>query len=310
MPRCIDCQHEGRYFDLPVPFPVSVIFTGNESELRARGLSRDDLTRKAMVCGAAAKTVTGKPSGLLGGTLGGPSKDPIVLVQALVDQPCSAYRPKTLGAPKDDSHAASGARPARPKKRGLAVAVMALLLIPVGAAMLLRPKRPAPSPQASWHSRQSPSLSPGVGNPSSSAPASIVTSPRQLHGDSDTGRHTLGSGKPDKRTFGVVTGQPDVRGSLKPAVVSRVINRHINEVKYCYETELINNPNVSGSEVVQFTIAASGQVIASVVQNSTLGNVRIENCVAQAVRRWEFPKPTAGGIVIVSYPFEFRGSGG
>jgi hypothetical protein len=31
----------------------------------------------------------------------------------------------------------------------------------------------------------------------------------------------------------------------------------------------------------------------------------------QAVRRWEFPKPMGGGIVIVSYPFVFNaGSAG
>jgi hypothetical protein len=55
--------------------------------------------------------------------------------------------------------------------------------------------------------------------------------------------------------------------------------------------------------MVQFTISGSGQVIASVLQNSTLGNARVENCTVQAVRRWEFPYPLGGGIVIVSYPF-------
>jgi len=54
---------------------------------------------------------------------------------------------------------------------------------------------------------------------------------------------------------------------------------------------------------VQFTIAASGQVIASVLQNSTMANARVETCTVEAVRRWQFPKPIGGGIVIVSYPF-------
>ena len=62
--------------------------------------------------------------------------------------------------------------------------------------------------------------------------------------------------------------------------------------------------------MVQFTIAASGQVIASVLQNSTIGNARVENCIVQAVKRWEFPKPLGGGIVIVSYPFVLTPSGG
>jgi hypothetical protein len=62
--------------------------------------------------------------------------------------------------------------------------------------------------------------------------------------------------------------------------------------------------------MVQFTIAASGQVIASVLQYSTIANARVENCVVQAVKRWEFPKPLGGGIVIVSYPFVLTPNGG
>ena len=38
-------------------------------------------------------------------------------------------------------------------------------------------------------------------------------------------------------------------------------------------------------------------------------NVRVENCTVQAVRRWEFPKPLGGGIVIVSYPFVLTPAG-
>ena len=80
-------------------------------------------------------------------------------------------------------------------------------------------------------------------------------------------------------------------------------------MKYCYEQELTKKPELGGRIMVQFTIAASGQVIASVLQNSTMGNPRVENCTVQAVRRWEFPKPLGGGIVIVTYPFQFRSEG-
>jgi hypothetical protein len=41
-----------------------------------------------------------------------------------------------------------------------------------------------------------------------------------------------------------------------------------------------------------------------------MGNARVENCIVQAVRRWEFPKPLGGGIVIVSYPFVLTPAGG
>jgi glyoxylase-like metal-dependent hydrolase (beta-lactamase superfamily II) len=93
------------------------------------------------------------------------------------------------------------------------------------------------------------------------------------------------------------------RGSLDKEIIRRVIRRHINEVKSCYEKELATKPTLAGRIMVQFTIAASGKVVASVVQDSTMDNSRVETCTVEAVRGWEFPKPIGGGIVIVSYPF-------
>jgi TonB family protein len=119
------------------------------------------------------------------------------------------------------------------------------------------------------------------------------------------GRGAGGLGGRRARAPDVIPGQANVRGSLDKEIIRRIIRRHINEVKYCYETELTKKADLSGRVSVQFTIAATGTVIASVLQSSTMGNVRVENCVVQAVRRWEFPKPLGGGIVIVSYPFNF-----
>jgi len=66
----------------------------------------------------------------------------------------------------------------------------------------------------------------------------------------------------------------EVRGSLDKEIIRRIIRRHINEVKYCYQVELQANPNLYGRVVVQFTIAATGQVVVSQVQSSTLSNPR------------------------------------
>jgi TonB family protein len=125
------------------------------------------------------------------------------------------------------------------------------------------------------------------------------------------GRGAGGLGGRRARAPDVIPGQANVRGSLDKEIIRRIIRRHINEVKYCYESELVKKATLAGRIAVQFTIAASGQVIASVLQSTTMGNIRVENCVVQAVRRWEFPKPMGGGIVIVSYPFVFNaGSAG
>jgi hypothetical protein len=38
---------------------------------------------------------------------------------------------------------------------------------------------------------------------------------------------------------------------------------------------------------------------------STLQDPEIEACVGRLLCRWEFPKPLGGGIVLVTYPFNF-----
>ena len=107
------------------------------------------------------------------------------------------------------------------------------------------------------------------------------------------------------RAPSVALNPPQVRGSLSAEIVRRIVRRHINEVKYCYQKELCAWPTLHGDLVVQFSIAGTGQVVASKVQRSTLSNTPVETCVAQAARRWLFPKPKGGGIVVVSYPFTF-----
>jgi TonB family protein len=103
----------------------------------------------------------------------------------------------------------------------------------------------------------------------------------------------------------VVTGRAEVRGSLDKESIRRVIRRHINEVKYCYVNEL-QTLRASGRVEVRFTIGPTGRVVAARVVSTTLGAPSVEECVAQAVRRWVFPACKCGGIVIVNYPFYFR----
>jgi TonB family protein len=106
----------------------------------------------------------------------------------------------------------------------------------------------------------------------------------------------------------VVPGTAEVRGSLDKELIRRIIRRHINEVKFCYESQLTRYPDLQGRVMVQFTIGANGQVMASVVQSSTMGNPPVEGCIANAVKRWEFPRPQ-GGIVVVTYPFVLKSAG-
>jgi TonB family protein len=104
-------------------------------------------------------------------------------------------------------------------------------------------------------------------------------------------------------------GVASVRGMLDKEIIRRIVRRHINEVRYCYEQALARQPQLDGRLVVQFTIAGTGNVLASVVQSSTLKAPAVEMCVVNAVKRWEFPAPEGRGLAIVSYPFNFAPAG-
>jgi hypothetical protein len=107
----------------------------------------------------------------------------------------------------------------------------------------------------------------------------------------------------------VIASHAEVRGNLDKEIIRRIVRRHLNEVRYCYDQALVSQPKLAGRLVAQFTIAATGQVIASVRQSSTLGSPAAEMCVVNAIKRWEFPAPNGGGLAIVTYPFTFSPAG-
>ncbi len=98
----------------------------------------------------------------------------------------------------------------------------------------------------------------------------------------------------------------DVRGSLSKEVIRRVIRRHLNEVRYCYELELIQRPDVRGRVAVKFMIAPTGKVRSAAVVGDNLGSYRMERCLLEAVQRWQFPSVPDGGFAVITYPFLFE----
>ncbi|HEY0136919.1 MAG TPA: AgmX/PglI C-terminal domain-containing protein [Nannocystis sp.] len=95
----------------------------------------------------------------------------------------------------------------------------------------------------------------------------------------------------------------EVQGALDKDIIRRIVRAHINEVRYCYNQALARDPNAKGRVAVQFTIGGTGKVPSAVVQETTMKDAGVGNCIAQAVKRWTFPKPEGGGSVIVTYPF-------
>ncbi len=121
------------------------------------------------------------------------------------------------------------------------------------------------------------------------------------------GEGKLGTRKPHPPD--ILIGDASVTGALDKEIIRREIRRHLNEVRYCYEQGLVHKPQLQGRLVVRFTIAPTGRVLAAAPQSSTLGMASVENCIVQAVQRWQFPQPARGGLAMVSYPFLFSRAG-
>jgi hypothetical protein len=112
-----------------------------------------------------------------------------------------------------------------------------------------------------------------------------------------------GFGGRGKRVPQIRHAKAQVQGALDRDIIRRIVRAHINEVRSCYNAGLTSNPNLQGRVAVNFVIGGSGKVMSSVVQESTIKDSSVANCIAKAVKRWTFPKPRGGGNVIVTYPF-------
>ena len=107
----------------------------------------------------------------------------------------------------------------------------------------------------------------------------------------------------------VIPGKTTVVGGLDKDVIMKVIKRHQNEIKFCYEQELQKNPQLGGKVAVAWTIDPAGAVSDANVSESSIGNANVESCIVQRIRRWKFPEPAGGGVVNVTFPWIFKAAG-
>ncbi|MBN1210196.1 MAG: AgmX/PglI C-terminal domain-containing protein [Myxococcaceae bacterium] len=133
-------------------------------------------------------------------------------------------------------------------------------------------------------------------------------------GTQGTGRGAGGNGGIDlggkgKAITRIIPGKTTVIGGLDKDVIAKVIRRHQNEIKYCYESELNKNPSLAGKVAVAFTIDPTGAVSEAAVTETTLDNSTAESCMLSRIRRWKFPEPKGGGVVAVTYPWIFAPAG-
>jgi outer membrane biosynthesis protein TonB len=91
-------------------------------------------------------------------------------------------------------------------------------------------------------------------------------------------------------------------------LLRRIVRAHVNEVRHCYNQGLARDPQARGRLLIHVAIAPTGKPANVVVQESTLKDPQIGQCVLAAVRRWTFVKPTQD--IVARLPFTLEPSGG
>ena len=111
-----------------------------------------------------------------------------------------------------------------------------------------------------------------------------------------------------KQVQAMVTAKVDrsvkIEGGMSREMVKRVIDQHLEEITYCYETALMSNPSILGRIVFEWKILMSGRVGEIRIVASSVNSHQIHDCIKTAIKSWQFPKPV-GAEVVVSYPFVF-----
>jgi hypothetical protein len=111
------------------------------------------------------------------------------------------------------------------------------------------------------------------------------------------------------RTPGVI-GQPVSSGDgLDKAIIRRYIMQRFEQLRYCYDKQLLVQPGLEGDVSVNFLILPNGTVQGAVGQASTTMKAEVASCTAEVIGAIQFPAPKDGGSVQVRFPLHFHAAG-
>jgi outer membrane biosynthesis protein TonB len=87
-------------------------------------------------------------------------------------------------------------------------------------------------------------------------------------------------------------------GTLDTGKLRSYIQRKQPSLRYCYEKELKNSPDLSGKLSIRITIALTGRVSSVEIEENSL-NAAVASCAKANVLRWRFPKPEGEAVTLV-----------
>jgi hypothetical protein len=94
-------------------------------------------------------------------------------------------------------------------------------------------------------------------------------------------------------------------GKLRPELVTEAFVEQGATLTECYEAELQNGVGKPMEAVVRLLIGPRGDVLRVALRDKAMTTPRFEQCLQDAVHKFQFPKPEHGGTVEITYPLRF-----
>lgn len=141
----------------------------------------------------------------------------------------------------------------------------------------------------------------------------VVVSEKNLGTSGGIAQPEVGAGQEqklkDRKTTAVknpfkIKGYGDGDSPRSYEEISGVVGRYKGGISFVYNKALRRDPSLRGTVTVEFTIAASGDVIDCKVNSSSMEDPAFEEELVKRILQWQFP-PIVEGDVTVVYPLVF-----
>jgi hypothetical protein len=144
-----------------------------------------------------------------------------------------------------------------------------------------------------------------VGSPSGSTKQTTATALEHPSSDTATGINKAAGPVTVPGCYMGAKQEPDgvPKGTLWKADIAAVVRSHRDQVASCYSSRLRAVPGLAGKLVFQFSVGADGRIKWSRLVSSTAADAELETCIGGLFCGWQFPTPSGGSEVRVTYPF-------
>jgi hypothetical protein len=88
-----------------------------------------------------------------------------------------------------------------------------------------------------------------------------------------------------------------------PVEIEEMVRRRATHIRGCYERGLKRIPSLAGTVSLRLEVGDAGQVRRVAVEESTLSDDVVADCLLHEARGWSF---SVGRNATVVYPFVFR----